>query len=106
VNKDNHYCGGTYMRKGERMTKDSIREVLKQKIADGEHVSKLKTIRMSKGVTQQDFSKKLGLAQPYIARLENGGQDINTISADKVYKMAKTLKCKMEDLIEPDRIEW
>jgi predicted transcriptional regulator len=61
---------------------------------------------MARGVTQVDFAKKTGMVQPYIARLESGGQDINTIAADKVYKMAKVLKCKMEDLIEPDRIEW
>jgi transcriptional regulator with XRE-family HTH domain len=94
------------MRKGDRMKKSEIRNLLHQKIADGERVSNLKSARMARGVTQVDFAKKTGMVQPYIARLESGGQDINTISADKVYKMAKVLKCKMEDLIEPDRIEW
>lgn len=94
------------MRKGDRMKKSEIRNLLQHKIADGERVSNLKSARMARGVTQVDFAKKTGMVQPYIARLESGGQDINTIAADKVYKMAKVLKCKMEDLIEPDRIEW
>ena len=61
---------------------------------------RIKKTRIKNGLTQLDLSKKSGLTLRTIQRIENGIYVPSTVLA---LKIAKTLKCKVEDLFElPD----
>ena len=61
---------------------------------------RIKKTRIKNGLTQLDLSKKSGLTLRTIQRIENGIYVPSTVLA---LKIAKTLKCNVEDLFElPD----
>ena len=60
----------------------------------------LEELRRKAGLTQQELSKKAEVSRKSINAIENGIYVPSTVLA---LKIAKTLKCKVEDLFElPD----
>ena len=60
----------------------------------------LKRIRTIYGCTQAELSQKSGVSLRSIQMYEQRNKDINKASAETVYRLAKALGCKMEELIE------
>lgn len=60
----------------------------------------LKEIRQEKGLNQETLSEKSGVNLRMVRGYEQGEKSINKAQAITVYKLAKTLNCSMEDLIE------
>ena len=60
----------------------------------------LEELRRKAGLTQQELSEKAGVSRKSINAIENGIYVPSTVLA---LKIAKTLKCKVEDLFKlPD----
>ncbi|MCI7794913.1 MAG: helix-turn-helix transcriptional regulator [Lachnospiraceae bacterium] len=60
----------------------------------------LKRIRAAYGCTQAELAQRSGISLRSIQMYEQRNKDINKASVDTVYRLAKTLGCTMEDLIE------
>ena len=67
----------------------------------GETMSHLKEEREKKRLTQAKLAELSGVSLRMISYYERGYKDINKAQADSLYKLAKTLNCSMEDLMEP-----
>jgi len=59
---------------------------------------KLKTLRTTRGLTQIELAKKVGVKQPYLARLESGAEDNPTL--DTLRRLAKALKVSVAELVK------
>lgn len=60
----------------------------------------LKRIRTAYGCTQAELARQSGVSLRSIQLYEQRKKDINKASAGTMYRLAKTLGCSMEDLIE------
>jgi len=63
-------------------------------------VSNLKKIRETVGLSQSKLADKSGVSVRMIQHYEQGVKDINKAHAETVYKLAYTLNCNMEEIIE------
>lgn len=63
-------------------------------------MSNLKRIREAVGLSQSKLADKSGVSVRMIQHYEQGVKDINKAQAETVYKLANTLNCNMEDIIE------
>lgn len=63
----------------------------------------LKKIRESRGLSQSQLAKASDVPVRTIQKYEINEVNINNCKAINVYKMAKVLRCKMEDLIENEK---
>lgn len=63
----------------------------------------LKKIRESRGLSQSQLAKASDVPLRTIQKYEINEVNINNCKAINVYKMAKALRCKMEDLIEKEK---
>ena len=62
--------------------------------------TKLKCIRMAKGYSQKQLAELSGVSLRSIQMYEQRRKDINKAQSDSLYHLAKSLDCKMEDLLE------
>lgn len=60
----------------------------------------LKIIRRASGMTQQELSERSLVDLRSIQMYEQRRNDINKAQVDTLYKLARTLGCKIEDLLE------
>lgn len=60
----------------------------------------LRRIRAAYGCTQAELAERSGVSLRSIQLYEQRNKDINKASAETMYRLAKTLGCSMEDLIE------
>lgn len=60
----------------------------------------LKRIRTAYGVSQAELSRQSGVTLRSVQMYEQRRKDINKASAETLYRLAKTLGCSIEDLIE------
>lgn len=60
----------------------------------------LKRFRETYGCTQAELSMLSGVGLRSIQLYEQRNKNINRASAETIYRLAKTLRCSMEDLIE------
>lgn len=60
----------------------------------------LKIIRRASGMTQQELAERSQVDLRSIQMYEQRRNDINKAQVDTVYKLARTLGCKIEDLLE------
>ena len=60
----------------------------------------IKFIRKQKGITSIELAEQIGVDQSTIARYENGG--IKYIQPEMLTKIARALKCKVQDLTADD----
>ena len=59
----------------------------------------LKERRIKRGLTQSELAQKTGLSVRLIQKYEQNAQDLNKVYAITIYKLAKALGCKCEDLL-------
>ncbi|MBR5990253.1 MAG: helix-turn-helix transcriptional regulator, partial [Bacilli bacterium] len=60
----------------------------------------LKIIRRASGMTQQELAERSQVDLRSIQMYEQRRNDINKAQVDTVYKLARTLGCKIEELLE------
>ncbi|ENJ9653496.1 helix-turn-helix transcriptional regulator [Clostridium botulinum] len=58
----------------------------------------MEKLRTKLGYTQEALGKRIGVAQPYISRIENG--DIEWMTIDKLKKLARALQVSPPKLLE------
>ena len=63
-------------------------------------MNKLKQIREAAGITQAELARLTGISVRVIQNYEQGTRPLNGARAITVYKIAKALRCTVEDLIE------
>ena len=63
-------------------------------------MNKLKKIRVQQGLSQSLLSKEANVSLKTLQAYEQGDRDIKKAQAETVYKLAKALNCKMEELID------
>lgn len=71
------------------------------KVPNTTKVSKLKLIRIKKGMKQSELSELSGVPLKCIGNYEQLRRDINHARVDIVYRLASALNCSIEELIEP-----
>ena len=64
------------------------------------HKTNLKCIRTAKGYSQKQLAEMSGVSLRSIQVYEQRREDINKAQSDSLYRLAKTLGCTMEDLLE------
>ena len=84
-----------------QMYLDIKEKCLPDLLEKGETMSHLKDERERKKLTQAKLAELSGVSLRMISYYERGYKDINKAQADSLYKLAKTLDCSMEDLMEP-----
>lgn len=67
--------------------------------------SNLKLMRIKKGIKQADLAAASGVPVKCIGNYEQLRRDINRARADIVYRLAAALDCRMEDIMEIERIQ-
>ena len=75
---------------------DIVNERMREHFSD----TNLKRIRSAYGCTQAELAKRSDVSLRSIQMYEQRNKDINKASVDTVYRLAKTLGCTIEDLIE------
>lgn len=63
-------------------------------------MNKLKEKRMQRKLSQSQLAKASGVSLRMLQKYEQGDRDLNKAQAETVYKLAKALNCKMEELID------
>ena len=71
------------------------------KVPNTAKVSKLKLLRIKKGMKQSELSALSGVPLKCIGNYEQLRRDINHARVDIVYRLARSLDCSIEELIEP-----
>ena len=67
-------------------------------------ISKLKLMRMQKRMNQAELSALSGVPLKCIGNYEQLRRDINHARVDIVYRLAAALGCKMEELLEIEKL--
>ena len=62
-------------------------------------MTKIKLILLKKGISQSELAKQTGVYQTHISAYALGKSDM---TAKKLYRIAKVLGVRMEDLIDED----
>ena len=75
-------------------------EIVDSRIREKNPETNLKRIRVAYGSTQSDLAKKSGVSLRSIQMYEQRKKDINKASAETIFRLAKSLGCTVEDLIE------
>jgi Predicted transcriptional regulator with C-terminal CBS domains len=68
-------------------------------------VSKLKKIRTSKGLTQQQLARISGIPAKSIGNLEQLRRNINHSQVHIVYRLAAALECSITDLLDIEYLQ-
>lgn len=74
------------------------------KVQNTVKVSKLKLMRIKKGMKQAELSEHSGVPMKCIGNYEQLRRDINHARVDIVYRLAAALGCKMEELLDTETI--
>ena len=75
-------------------------DIVDAKIKEYFPETNLKRIRTVYGLTQAALAERSGVSLRSIQMYEQRNKNINKASADTMYRLAKTLGCTMEDLME------
>lgn len=59
----------------------------------------LKELRIEKGLTQAELAEQTGLSVRLVQKYEQNAQDLNRVYAITIYRLAKALDCRYEDLL-------
>jgi len=75
-------------------------DVVDKRIREYYVETNLKRIRTAYGCTQAELAKKADVSLRSVQMYEQRNKDINKASVETVYRLAKSLGCTVEDLIE------
>ena len=75
-------------------------DIVNERMRDHFPDTNLKRIRMAYGCTQAELAKKAEVSLRSVQMYEQRNKDINKASVETVYRLAKSLGCTVEDLIE------
>ena len=75
-------------------------EALNKKIHNKKFESRLKTIRLAKGLSQSILAKKSGVSLRSIQMYEQKQNDIDKAQVNTLYRLSCVLNCSIEDLLE------
>lgn len=70
------------------------------KVTNTVKVSKLKLMRIRKGMKQTELAERSGVPLKCIGNYEQLRRDINRARVDIVYRLALALDCQIEELLE------
>lgn len=74
------------------------------KVQNTVKVSKLKLMRIQKGMKQAELSERSGIPLKCIGNYEQLRRDLNHARVDIVYRLAAALGCNMEELLDTESI--
>lgn len=77
-------------------------DVMVKRVSSHKEPTCLQIIRKTTKLTQQELSERAGVSLRSIQLYEQREKNINRAQARTVDKLAKTLGCRMEDLLEPE----
>ena len=63
-------------------------------------MTKLKTLRQAKGLSQSQLAEKTGINVRTIQHYEQGSKNFDHARIDTIMKICIALNCKLEDVIE------
>ena len=69
-------------------------------ILTASYETKLKRIRTAKGYSQKQLAELSGVSLRSIQMYEQRQKDVNKAQSDSLFRLAKSLGCAMEDLLE------
>ncbi len=81
-------------------SEEKIVEVINNYIKKQPQTSKLKELRIDYGITQVELSNRSGVSLRAIQMYEQLNKDIRKANVTSVVRLARTLGCTVEDLIE------
>lgn len=64
----------------------------------------LKSIRISRKITQKQLAEMCGISKQEVFHLENGNRDINRATIRVLALLCKNLNCKLTDIITDPKI--
>lgn len=70
----------------------------------GKHESRLKAMRVRKGLSQQGLAEAAGIKKRLVQTYEQGERDINHGQIDTLCDIAKALDCTIPDILEDDEL--
>ncbi len=79
---------------------EKFASVLDEKVRAAYPETNLKRIRTAYGCSQRELAEMSGVSLRSIQMYEQRQKDINKAQSDSLYRLAKALGCKMEDLLE------
>ena len=85
----------------EQRFAEIVDEIVRERMSE----TRLKRIRSAHGFTQAQLSERSGVGLRSIQMYEQRNKDINRAEAGSLLKLARTLGCEMEDLMEPQGLE-
>lgn len=68
--------------------------------------SRLKKVRIIKGLTQEQLADLSGVNIKSIASYEQTPEKLSNASVGTVYKLAESLGCNVEDIINKDALDY
>ena len=75
-------------------------EELQKRKSQTKKTSNLKKMRECRGLSQSELSTEAGVPLRQIQLFEQRQRDINKTAASTLFRISKSLRCKMEDLLE------
>lgn len=82
------------------MTCNALFDIIPSMKVNIHHETNLKLIRVAKGYSQKQLAELSGVSLRAIQTYEQRQKDINKAQSDSLHRLAKTLECNMEDLLE------
>lgn len=79
---------------------EKVASVLDEKVRAAYPATNLKRIRTVYGCSQRELAEMSGVSLRSIQMYEQRNKDINKAQSESLYRLAKTLGCTMEDLME------
>lgn len=73
-------------------------------VFQGRNESKLKKIRVQRGLSQQGLADAAGEKKRLIQTYEQGERDINNSQIDTLCNLCIALNCKISDILEDDEL--
>ena len=73
-------------------------------VFQGKHDSKLKKVRVQKGLSQQGLANAAGVKKRLIQTYEQGERNINHGQIDSLCSICLALNCKLGDILEDEEL--
>lgn len=83
---------------------DAMPTVRAPKPEKTEHKS-LRELRQAKGLSQSELAKLAGMSVRSLQGYERQGRDLNLAAGATLYRIARALDVRVEDLLDTDRID-